>query len=107
MKGVLKVKTVNRGWLKKQIEKGIVMARCDYHYTDDYAWDYANNCGKQETYIPCRMKGDHEKNTQGFICFSDWDLRTKTGGAYWENEAEKIIGLSIHSNLAYTLKITA
>ena len=101
------MKTVNRGWLKKQIEKGIVLARCDYHYTDDYAWDYANNAGKQENYLPCRMKGDNEKNKDGFINFTPWELRTKTGGACWVNEEKKIISFSIHSNLGYTLKITA
>jgi hypothetical protein len=100
-------KTVNRGWLKKQVALGKVEAKCDYRMTDDYKMDVANNFGTMTKFIPCILRADNGKRIDGKINFTDWDFKTKCGCAYWENETEKTIGLIIHSNLAYTLKITA
>ena len=49
------MKTVNRGWLKRQVLAGKVEAICAYHMTDDYKRDAANNCGKTTEFIPCRI----------------------------------------------------
>ena len=47
------MKTVNRGenW-KGWRNKGKLSARCNYCYTDDYAWDNANNFGRTKQYLP-------------------------------------------------------
>lgn len=37
---------INRGQLLKLAEAGRVWMRCQYHYTDDYAWDAATNYGR-------------------------------------------------------------
>lgn len=44
-------KTKNRGHLKNEIKKGMYMVKCNFKYTDDYAWDDANNLGKTD-YMP-------------------------------------------------------
>lgn len=40
--------TYNRGKLKKEIEKGQWLVKCDGRYTDDYAGDAASNYGITE-----------------------------------------------------------
>ena len=40
--------TVNRGTLKKRINEGKMIAKCQYNYTDDYGFDKSNNFGKTE-----------------------------------------------------------
>ena len=66
-----------------------MLAKCLYCYTDDYGFDKANNFGKTEWVDARELK------------LTDWDFRTKSGGA-WENNG--VITLSLHSNLSYELK---
>ena len=44
--------TVNRGWLKRQVMQGRVMARCTGHYTDDYTFDAAYGFGIMDEWKP-------------------------------------------------------
>lgn len=117
--------TVNRGWLKRQIQSGNVIAKCNYHYTDDYAWDaavdyqrtdwlpaYFNPPQRWELANPDNPHGphhcvnNHERNPQGYISFDDHDLDSTSGRAYWsEDDGEAVIKLSVHSNLLFTLKL--
>lgn len=43
-------KKINRGTLKKAAQAGKLWVKCQYHYTDDYAWDNAVKFGKQDEY---------------------------------------------------------
>ena len=53
--------TYNRGRLKREIQKGLWLVKCDGKYTDDYAFDAANNYGKTG-YVPAIY----------FPSFHDW-----------------------------------
>ncbi len=118
----MKYKTVNRGWLKRQVEKGNVIIKCDFHYTDDYAWDAARNYGETE-WFPARIR--HPKwedckdqfgydrtrcvdddRKEGYMNMDESDFRSQSGMAYTRvGDPEKIISFSIHSNLSFSCKI--
>ena len=95
------LKIANRGHLKRLIKKGMIEVRCDHHFTDDYAFDKAYNYGK--TGWMDAVLCDTMQNIDGKIVFTDWDLKTKSG-ALWTND-NKIYNLSIHSNLTYSVRI--
>jgi len=125
-------KTINRGHIKNKIKKGEYLARCLYHYTDDYAWDNENNHGKTDfmpaMYFPgywlwleetkprhnyhlnseetkaelIREYEQEKRSISAGIVFDENDLKTGSGRAY-ENE-DGTITLAIHSNLVYELK---
>lgn len=96
------MKMVNRGWLKRQIAAGKIEARCNFSYTDDYAWDNATNFGRTEWLPMYLMEGwqDHRENQIGVHAE---ELQFESGRAYRVNEQE--IRLSIHHNLLYTCRI--
>lgn len=115
------MKTIKRNWLKKQIELGKIEAKCNYHMTDDYAWDNANNFGKTD-WMKARLSNptykevtlyngnkttirDNDDFIEGMMNFRSYDFTGKSGGAY-TNERGEII-LRVHSNLSYTLRIVA
>ena len=95
-------KTVNRGWLKKQVLAGKVEAICAYNMTDDYKFDAANNCGRTTTFVPCRIRNGSDF-VEGVMNFYERDFSTKTGAA-WRNE-NGTISLVVHSNRSYDMKI--
>ena len=61
--------TINRGWLKRQIEQGNVEARRLYKYTDDYAYDADTDYGRTD-WLPAYIFPDrdwtHEPDKLGF-----------------------------------------
>lgn len=115
------MKTVNRGWLKRQVEAGKVEAKCDYHFTDDYAWDNASGFGKTD-WLPARIQHptykevgepghersitDNDDFIEGMMNFREWDFKAQSGAAYCR-DGETDIHFRIHSNLVYTLRIKA
>jgi len=116
----MKSKTINRGWLKKQVSLGKIEAKCNYHYTDDYRYDADVNFQKTD-WMPCRMQNRVYENDPvtgfsrlinddfktGFINFEDWDFKTKSGGAWQTEDDQKngVISFIIHSNLSYDLRV--
>ena len=42
------LKTVRRDWLLRKINAGLVEGKCNYRYSDDYAWDAQTNFGKTD-----------------------------------------------------------
>lgn len=48
-------KTIRRDWLKRQIEAGKMEVRCNYSFTDDYAFDDATGFGKTD-WMPARIR---------------------------------------------------
>jgi len=50
--------TVPRPAFVKILRKGQVKIRRDYSYTDDYAWDNANNFGKRDNIDPAALLSD-------------------------------------------------
>lgn len=49
-------KRINRGHLRRAAKKGHLYVKCQFHYTDDYAFDYANNNGKGSHYRQVRIR---------------------------------------------------
>ena len=96
------MKTVNRGWLKRQVLAGKVEAICAYHMTDDYKRDAANNCGKTTEFIPCRIRTGSDF-IEGVMNFRESEFSSKSCAA-WMNK-DGTISFSVHSNLAYDLRI--
>lgn len=96
-----KIKKIRRDVLKRKIEKGLMEAKCDYSYTDDYIFDNATGFGKTG-WMDARVSKGRKDFVQGKMNFNDWDFSTKTGTA-WINE-DGTIDLIIHQNLSYTLR---
>ena len=113
-------KTVNRGWLRKQVEAGKVAIKCNYHYTDDYAFDAAVNF-QQTDWMPARIRkpvfGEYtdqfgytrtrcveDDRKQGYMNLDASDFKSQSGRC-WKNEETNIISFSIHSNLVYSCKV--
>lgn len=96
------MKTVNRGWLKKQVRAGKVEGRCDGHYTDDYAFDAANGFGRTTGWKPVRIK-EGAAMFGGTIYLSEAGFGYKSGAAYTQDDGT--ISYHVHGNLSYTLRI--
>jgi hypothetical protein len=86
-------RTVNRGWLKKQIEKGNIEIQCKMILTDDYAFDAASKFQKEENWKLADIK-----------VFNDQDFRYKSGLAYW-NEDHTIISWTMLTNHYYKCRL--
>lgn len=52
-------KTVNRGYLRKMAQQGRLWVKCAYHYTDDYAFDSADNFGKMDSFKQVHLYEEH------------------------------------------------
>jgi hypothetical protein len=86
------MKTVNRGWLKRQVEKGNIEVKCCYSLTDDYGFDKSINFGKS----------DEWSNAKEYK-FTDWDYKTSSGSAWYNTDST--ISFVVHSNLSYNMRI--
>ena len=56
------MRTVNRGMLLRRANSGKLSAKCDFHLTDDYVWDSANNFGKTTEYKKVAVLPNVSKN---------------------------------------------
>lgn len=112
---------LNRGWLKKEIAKGNIEAKCNYSYTDDYAFDNANDFGKTN-WQPVRIRHPRfesytypngstidrcvdDDRKEGYLNLNEGDFSGKSGGLYRTNDGE--IRFYVHSNLSYTVRVKA
>lgn len=95
--------TINRRWLKTRIERGEVMAKCNYRYTDDYAGDAASNFGKTD-WLPARIRDWSKKSFElpgGFIDFDESDFRG-FGHCSGDKAGEMVLGFGYTS---YSLRL--
>ncbi len=81
--------TINKKWLKNRINDGKVLARMDMKLTDDYAFDYATNFGKEEEFTDAKGR------------FSERFLNV----CYCHGDKSGIMKLSFASCQYYTLKL--
>ena len=112
-------KSIRRDWLKRQIEAGKIEVKCNYHMTDDYAFDNANDFGKTD-WMPARMrhpKYEQRKNyvgntvdvctdddfVDGYMNLNEYEFTGKSGGAYQYEDGT--IHFYVHSNLSYDMRL--
>jgi len=104
-----KLHIANRGHLKRLIARGLIEARCKYHYTDDYAFDNAANFGKTD-WLPAYLDSAIPEGEQvdGIIFRENkrgWnDFKSRSGGL-WENKEAGTYTFLIHSNLSYEVRL--
>lgn len=92
--------TVNRGWLKRQVQKGSVVC------VESYSFDDMHGAERTRTERPVEFQRLDENgrrlHTEGVIALDDYHFTGKSGRA-WRNG--ELITLIVHSNLHYTLKL--
>lgn len=103
--------TVRVSSFVKLIESGLIEGKCDYHMTNDYAWDNANNFGKHDGWLLVKVltwkqindnrgEYDHEQGKIGLhrgICgLPSGGVRLNENGTY---------SFRVHSNLVYTMRV--
>lgn len=92
-------KTIRRDKLKRDIEKGLYVAKCDGRYTDDYAWDAANNYGKTD-FAPAILVESIEYRSE----VTQFPLYYFREGTHVSKNMETLeVTLYVHSNLSYSL----
>lgn len=82
----------NRRRFLNAAKKGLLQAKCNYRYTDDYAWDAATDFGKTDWFdvvLGENLREDHFSGT--------------CGGVY--ESGDDIFTLRVHSNLSYSIRI--
>ncbi len=92
--------TVNRGWLKRRILEGKVIAKCDSYFTDDYAFDAAYNYQKTD-WLPARIEDNYGQRDGAYLYFNESDFRGH--GYAWKRENGDI-ALSFGFS-SYTLRV--
>lgn len=65
--------TINRAWLKRQLEAGNIEAKPAQRLTDDYAYDAATNFGVTD-WAPARI-GKYEDWKEGYHNIAEYQLR--------------------------------
>lgn len=93
--------TVRRDKLMRDIAKGLYVAKCDYRYTDDYAFDNANGFGKTD-WKEAVIKRPSENHRNDVIALPEYYF--EGSGCAWRNN-DDTVNLSVHSNKSYTLKL--
>ena len=89
--------TVNRGWLKRQVEAGRVEARI----LNDYR-SYADSLSKTD-WMPARIKRGYNNSIPGQMNLWEHDFKTRVGRALKEDDGT--ITLIVHGNLSYSLRL--
>ncbi len=97
-RGRASVATIRQDTVRKAIERGeFELIKCAYHYTDDYAWDYANNNGFKASVSKEGMAREFSILTPS--CWVDPKIHIINGKECYE------VSISFHSNLAYDMYV--
>lgn len=92
------IATLRQDVVRRAIERGeFENIKCAYHYTDDYAWDNANDFGKNNSVSKESML--HQYNVLTPSCWVSPKLFEINGKQCYE------ISISFHSNLAYDMYV--
>lgn len=101
-----KTGSINRGQLKKLVAAGVMLAKCDYIMTDDYAWDASIDCGRTG-WLEASLQDRHGARIDGTLAFTAWDFATSCGCAYLDQKDPTLVHLIIHGNESHTFKMKA
>ena len=92
--------------LLRRAKEGKLEAKCEYHYTDDYAYDAATDFGKTD-WMPLNIvsRDENGKNIwkDNFINLLESDFQSPCGRAY--SREDGTITFKVHSNLSYQVRI--
>ena len=92
------MKKVNRGVLRKLVDRNEIVMVSSYHFDDCLGEDRTAN-----RQLPVRMMPEDRHNCQPGICYLfASDFKSKSGCAYESDNGS--ITLIVHSNCSYTLK---
>jgi hypothetical protein len=113
-----KYRTVRRDMLLRRLRAGRLVVKCNYHLTDDYAFDNAVGFGKSGWLVAREKKWvtDHvDENgwerghwdfVEGMMNLGESDFEGSCGRAYRANDGDpNFVNLYVHSNLSYSLYI--
>jgi hypothetical protein len=96
-----KMKTINRGWLRRMVAADRIVAVDAYHF-DDMTGESRGLPGV----LPVKLWADfpdwHDRK-EGTIYLHDHDFKSKSGMAY--DGGNGVIHLSVHSNCSYELRL--
>ena len=105
---------INRGHVKRAMQKGLVEVRCKMHLTDDYAFDAAVNFGKSEQWVRATIAEPGpdsqlvrelaEIRGERVVIFYPSQLSNVGGGVWEDMKGAGTYTLYIHSNLSYELR---
>jgi len=95
--------TISRKALAKHVAAGLMEAKCEGHYTDDYAYDNANNFGVSDW--KQAAVSDERKATPGVLTFQTQDFSSSYRTGYARVLENGTIRFAIHSNLSYLLRV--
>jgi hypothetical protein len=95
------MKTINRGWLRRMVKAGRIVAVSAYHFDDMTGEDRG-----LPHEMPVKLRADfpdwHDRK-EGTIYLHDSDFKSKSGCCY--DGGNGIIHLSVHSNCNYDLRL--
>lgn len=96
-----RIKTCNRGWLRRRVQAGVVEAKCDFRFSDDYAYDNAIKFGKTD-WLPARFSTGYGDFIEGQMNLHSDDFTCKCGRAWWNEDSTITLYKGYES---YTLRI--
>jgi hypothetical protein len=89
-------RTVNRGWLRRMVAAGNVLARTSYSF-DEMTGEKIG-----DEWIPARISTGYDDFKPGMYNLSDWYF--KSHGHAWRND-DGVIELYVHSNLCIAMQV--
>ena len=92
------MKTINRGWLKRQVERGKVWKVSSYHFDDMHGEERSAEAR------PVRLMPEDRTIREPGICYLfPSDFSTKSGMAYERSPGHLV--LIVHGNCNYDLEV--
>jgi hypothetical protein len=101
--------TVKSNQLAKILAGGKMVAKCDGHYTDDYAWDNASNFGITDfqpvnaDIVKKLIAGENMSARESGFGVEYHATRQSSCRSIWLKTDDNMIHLHVHSNLSYTI----
>lgn len=90
----------NRGLLKREIQKGLWEGKTSFIISHD--GEFPDHYGKEEDrFAPVRIAKDNNDHKEGYLNFTDWHFKSKSGHASMNNG---LLNFGAHSNQNFELR---
>lgn len=94
-------RTIRRDKLMRDIKKGLIEGKVDFHYGyDDATYDFHGK--KTDPWIPVSVIKDNKEWKEGKFQIPEWKFKSKSGFASKDDKG--IIHFASHSNEGYSLR---